>query len=145
MNPFVVLSWMIGGQLDKWIRPVGVALSIFISYAAFHLSTWYLGSPALLYGAELTLGYGENSVFHKLAGGVDWLIRLYYALFCCIPLIFLGVINHHLIELPWCFLVLIAFQMHAGQWVNLGKYQFLWEDFWRSFSIALAVHKVIYG
>ena len=133
-----MLFYMWGGQTEKWVRPVGVSLSIFSLYLAFHLSTWYVGLPALLYGFELTFGYGINSPFHIWLKDDEW-VRDVYAVWCCIPVIIAMFITWNLLAIVGCLLIMASFQVRAGSLFSIGKYQFLIEDAYRSFAIGLAM------
>jgi hypothetical protein len=137
--PFVILAWMWGGQTEKWVRPVGVALSIYLIYLAFNLHTWYLGLPALMYGGELTFGYGEKSLFHKLAKGNDELIRIYYSIWCCIPVLVSCAIQGHWLRMLSCALIIGAFQIRAGSLGKIGKYDILIEDIARSLAVGTSM------
>lgn len=137
--PLVMFFYMLGGQTLKWIRPVGVALSLFGVYGLLHHSTWYLGFPALFYGFELAFGYGTNSIFSKIDNHNDEETRILYGIWCCIPIVIACIFFHHWLRLLGMLLIVGAFQDRAGTWFKIGKYDFLEEDFWRSLAIATAM------
>lgn len=141
--PLCILFYMWGGQTMKWIRPTGVALSLYIVSILYGYSL-VLSLPCLLYGLELTMGYGEKSLFYKIAHKIEWLDRLLYSLFCCIPVLILAFLFKHYFQLIGCILIIGSFQVHLGGF-KIGKYDFLWEDFFRSLAISLTVTSTIYG
>lgn len=140
--PLVMLFYMWGGQTMKWIRPVGVALSISGVYFLTHGShPWWWGFLAWIYGFELAFGYGDKSWIHKIAGGDDTKIRLFYGLWCSLAIIATSIVTAHYLSMISVALIFGAFQIHAGaaKFKIFGKYDFLWEDFWRSLAIGIAM------
>lgn len=145
--PLVMLFYMWGGQTEKWIRPVGTAFSLFLGYLLVNHIPWtacLVGLTGLSYGLELSFGYGTNSIFNKMSGGIDWLDRLLYSIWCCIPVIVACILLHHIGRMFISIALLIcSFQVHAGTlnngWKLFGKYDILIEDIYRSLAIGLSM------
>lgn len=139
--PLVVLFYMWGGQAMKWIRPVGVALSLSGIYLLHHGKDpiWW-GFLAWMYGFELAFGYGEKSFIHKLAGGDDEKIRFFYGIWCSIPVLITALITGHWWAILCICLIIYDFQIHAGaaKFKVFGK-DFLLEDLARSLAIGVAM------
>lgn len=138
--PLVILFYMIGGQTMKWIRPVGVALSLYGAYLASHLTHPLVGLPALLFGLELAFGYGENSFFSKIDNHNDEETRILYSIWCCLALVGTCIALGRWVELSGCLLIVGGFQVRAGAapFKVFGK-DFLYEDLARSLAIGVAM------
>ncbi len=122
--PLTILFFMLGGQINKLFRPIGVPLSIILCSWS-----WYALS-ALPYGITLTLGYGENSKLMK------WLkseqkVRIVCGLLDGIPVLIAVLLKHHwwaLVGIP----AIVAVEcVRMGSWGKVGKYDILPVDIFR--------------
>lgn len=134
----VVIFWMLGGQLNKLFRPIGVPLSIIGIYLLWHNHSIWCILPTLLYGFELTLGYGENSKLMK------WLhkeetIRTVYSFMCSLPVVIICALTHNWFSVISIIGIIIAFHLDLGSWGKIGKYDILPDDLFRGLSIGLAI------
>lgn len=136
--PLCILFGMLGGQINKLFRPIGISLSIFLIYLIWHNHSWLYGLPSLLYGLELTLGYGENSLFMKWFKN-DENIRDFYSFICCIPVIISMVLTKNIFSVFGILLIIISFQLRLGSFGKIGKYDILPEDIFRWGSVGLAM------
>lgn len=125
--PLVIFFGCLGGQLNKLFRPIGIPLSIMGVYLIKYNHPWFCVLPVLLYGFELTLGYGENSKLMKWFKD-DRLVRLIYSSLCCIPLTLCVFLTGNYMALLGTFFILLAFQLEFGSWGKIGKYDVLGDD-----------------
>jgi len=143
--PLAVLFYMWGGQTMKWIRPVGVALSISGIYFVHHFidkspDPWWWGFLAWSLGFELAFGYGEKSWIAKFDKQNDTETRIIYALWVSLGISIACLVCNN----PWALfgmpLVIGAFQIRAGSAFKIGNFDFLWEDLARSLAIAISMN-----
>ncbi len=135
--PCIIFS-MLGGQLNKLFRPIGIPISIILIYLLSHNHPWWCCLPALIYAFELTLGYGENSKLAKWLKD-DRLVRYFYGMICAIPIVISCILTWNLYFLPSSILPVIAYQLKLGSWGKIGKYDILPDDLFRGLSIGLAM------
>lgn len=140
--PLVILFWLLGGQINKLIRPIGVPLSIIGIYLISHSYPWWYILPTLLYGFELTLGYGPNSKLEKWLGS-DELVRIFYSFMCSLPVIFICALTNKWFNTIGIIGIILAFQIRAGSLGKIGKYDILLEDILRGSSVGLAMSLVL--
>jgi len=122
---------MFGGQMFKTSRRYFLP-SLATLYAATKKKEKWKSSYYLLLMGVLSMGYGENSKLRKLLGGSDFWTRIVYGLLVSIPFLALG---------KWlaCIILPIAWSIRAGGFQITATKDFLWEDFWRYFSISILV------
>lgn len=135
--PFITLFWCLGGQINKLFKPIGVTLSLIVFFFIAHHHPWYCILPSLLYGFELSLGYGENSLLMKWLKD-DELVRDVYSLLCCIPPIFTIALTQNWNAYFGLLFILVAFQFKLPSLGKIGKYDIITDDILRGLSIAVA-------
>lgn len=137
--PLVVLFGMLGGQVNKLFRPIGITLTLIATYLLTgHLSTWWICLPTLTYGLVLSFGYGENSKLMKWLKS-DEVVRIVFSFMCCVPVwIVIALTNNYLSALG-AFAIVGAFQIRMGSWGKIGKYDILPEDLFRYLAIGGAM------
>lgn len=136
--PLVILLWCLAGQINKLFRPIGVPLSIIAIYLLWHNhSIWYF-IPTLLYGFELTLGYGDDSRLMKWLRN-DESVRVVYSIMCCIPVIITCALTENWLSSISILGIIGAFQLRLGSLGKIGKYDFLSDDIFRGLSIGFGM------
>lgn len=136
--PLVILFWILGGQINKLFKPIGVTLSIIGIYLLWHnYSVWYF-IPTLFYAFWLTFGYGDDSKLMKWLRN-DESVRIIYSIMCCLPVIITCALTKQWLDSIGIIGILIAFQLKLWSWGKIGKYDLLPEDIFRGLSIGLAM------
>jgi len=133
--PLVILAWVLGGQINKLIRPIAVPLSLGLGCLLGHVH-WYLILPVLLYGFTLTLGHGQDSKLMK------WLkseqeLRIVVGLINALPIFIVALLNHP-INVLWVLIIVAVFCIRLGSWGKIGKYDILPVDIFRGLIVGLA-------
>lgn len=136
--PLVVIFYMLGGQINKLFRPIGVPLSIFGIYLLAHNHPVWMGLPALLYGVILTLGYGVNSKLMK------WLkseqkVRIVLGLLVSIPVALCVLLTHNWYGMVGVVAIVACSCIRLGRWGTIGKYDILPVDIFRGLAVSLAM------
>lgn len=140
--PLVVLFYMLGGQLNKLFRPIGVPLSIFGVYFLAHNHPVWMGLPVLLYGGLLTLGYGVNSKLMK------WLkseqkVRIALGLAVSVPVPLIVLFTHNWWALVGVPVIVGCSCIRLGAWGSFNlfgrKFDILPVDIIRGLAVSLAV------
>lgn len=135
--PLVVIFYMLGGQINKLFRPIGVPLSIIGIYLLTENHVLINCLPILWYAFTLTLGYGENSKLGK------WLkseqkVRIVLGLSSSIPIIILAIMNSNYITLL-CVPAIVAVEcIRMGRWGHIGNFDILPVDIFRGLIVGLA-------
>lgn len=136
--PYVTIMWLLGGQLAKIIRPTAIPLGIVAIGALWGIYGLVAPLPALLYGGILTIGYGEDSKLMKWLHN-ETMVRLVYALLCCIPVALMCWLTWQPWKLWGCLLIITAFQIRAGRLGKIGKYDILIPDIARGGAVGWSV------
>ncbi len=141
--PLVILFYMLGGQINKLFRPIGVPLSIFGMYWAFYPSTVLVALPSLLYGFFLTQGYGVNSRLMK------WLkseqkVRIVLGLMVSIPVVLTVLLTHNWLALLGVPAIVGCSCIRMGSWGKIGKYDILPVDIIRGLVVGLFMSWALY-
>ncbi len=136
--PLVIIFFMLGGQINKLFRPIGVSLGIFGIYLSFYPETFLLALPAFLYGAILTIGYGVDSKLMKWFKKEQY-VRIAYGVFLTIPVIITSLLTSNIYAILACPLVVATSCLRLGSWGKIGKYDILPVDIFRGFSVGLAM------
>lgn len=141
--PIVMVAWLVGGQINKGVRRFGMPLTTTalgaISLLKRKDKQWWVALFILLYIPILSIGYGVDSVLGKWLGGREWLIRLLYALVCCVPLLMIQIFVQDWWKLAIMLPMIVgSFQVRAGG-VKVGNYDLLWEDVIRSLVLGSCV------
>lgn len=129
---------MLGGQINKLFRPIGVSLSIFGIYLLFHNHPIWMGTPALLYGGILTIGYGRVSKL-MLWLKSEQLVRIIYGLIVSIPVALVSLLNLKWSGLFGVPLIVACSCIRMGSWGKIGKYDILPVDILRGLAVGLAM------
>lgn len=136
--PISILAWMLGGQVNKIIRPIIIPLVIFSMNYMYNPSNWYVALPVLLYGFILTLGYGEHSLLMRLLKN-DRVVRIAYSLLCCIPLIIICFITNRFTDMCGCIAIISSFLLNGINLYKIYKYDVLFDDMMRGLSVGAAI------
>lgn len=126
--PLVILFFMLGGQINKLFRPIGVPLSIFCFYLLSHKHPIWMGLPSLLYGFFLTQGYGENSLLMKWLKSEQW-VRIVIGLYNTIPVIFTVLFTHNWWALLGVPVIVACSCIRMGKWGTIKLFKVLGKDF----------------
>lgn len=135
--PLVILFFMLGGQINKLFRPIGVPLSFILTYAIWHNYSVWLVAPVLFYGFTLSLGYGENSKLMKWLKS-EQLVRIVLGLLNTIPVIILTTLTMHYWNYLFVPIIVAVECIRMGSWGKIGKYDILPVDIFRGLAIGLA-------
>lgn len=136
--PLCMVLFILGGQVNKLFRPIGVPL-VFVGLAFLTKETpWWGILPSLLYGFTLTIGYGENSKLMKWLKDEE-LVRSAEGLLQAIPILLTCLILQHWFMIFYSLLPMIAYQIREGSFGKIGKYDILPDDMIRGWSIALGI------
>lgn len=133
---------MLGGQINKLFRPIGVTLSIILIYLLKDNGSFYYCLPALLYAVILSLGYGENSKLMK------WLkseqkVRIVLGLLSSLPIMIMVVLTHNWTSLLWVPVIVAVECIRLGKFGNIGKFDILPVDIFRGLVLSLAVSSAL--
>lgn len=126
----ITLFGMWGGQTMKWTRRylIPIIATLYTKLKKEHKNKAFI---LLALIGILSMGYGVNSFLRtKICFNNDALTRIVYGVLLSIPFLILG--NWYALILP------IVFSIRAGGF-KIGKYDFLWEDFWRYSTIGMLV------
>lgn len=142
--PAVVLFFMLGGQIQKLFRPIGITLSIATMYLICTKDAPLFVIPTLLYGGILTIGYGENSKLMK------WLkteqkVRIIYGILLALPVILSISLTQRweaLLSIPF---VVASNMLRIGSIGKIGKYDILPTDIVRGLAVGLAMSWALLG
>ncbi len=134
----VILAFMLGGQINKIIRPIAVPLIFMSLYLLNPTHQWWLVLPVLIYGGTLTIGYGDKSKLMK------WLkseqkVRIVSGLLETIPVILITLLTHKWSSLLGVPLIVGTYCLRLGSWGKIGKYNILPVDIFRGLAISLAI------
>jgi len=129
---------MLGGQINKLFRPIGMTISIALAYLIWHNHPWWCVLPVLLYAIDLDLGYGPNSKLFKWLKD-DELVRDVYGVLCAIPVFLTCALTQKWFSMFGCLGVIVAYQLREGSWGRIGKYDILPDDLFRGLAIGLAM------
>lgn len=135
--PLCIVFGMLGGQINKLFRPIGITLSIIGIYLVFHNHPWWVCLPTLIYGGWLSMGYGENSKLMKWFKS-DEIVRIVFSLICCVPPVLCSVFTH-LWSMWSIVLILVAFQVRMGSWGKVFGKDILPEDIFRWGAVGLSM------
>ena len=131
--PVVTVMGMIGGQALKWTRRFVLPVSsVLIGLRKKNKRTYWLALLAIV----LSMGYGENSKLYKLTGGRKWLIRLIYG----------GLVGGvvALAGFVWALIIMpLAFMIRFPYSFKIGKYDFLWQDFYTYSCLGCCIWRTI--
>lgn len=140
--PVTVILWLISGQMIKGLRryAIPVIASLYALFLKDRRKRW-LAPLLLILSAILSLGYGENSALRKLLGGSDFWTRIVMALLIASVPITYGILAHGVSTsiLTVTAVNLVAWQVHAGIWFKIGKYDILIEDICRSLALGVSI------
>jgi len=142
--PAVVLFFMLGGQVSKLFRPIGVTLSVSTMYLLTTNDHPLYVIPTLLYGGILLIGYGENSQLMK------WLktehkVRIIYGILLALPVLLSISLTQRwevLISVPF---VVASNMLRMGSIGKIGKYDILPTDIVRGLAVGLAMSWALLG
>lgn len=127
----IVVLWQIGGQVWKPARRYFIPIITSWYAKTKKEKKWRVGAFLGFLGLFLSMGYGENSKLMKLLKR-EWLVRLVYSLLiwgavCLVNFSYWGLLA-----------LVVAFQVRAGG-IKIGRYDFLFEDYFRASALALAL------
>lgn len=136
--PLVVIYFLLGGQINKLFRPIGVTLSILTVYGLFHNHPLWCAIPVFWYAFTLTLGYGENSLLMK------WLkseqkVRIVLGVSSALPILLCSILTGNwwaLIFIP----VIVAVEcIRMGKWFSIGEFDILPVDIFRGLALGIGI------
>lgn len=141
--PVFMVLWLVGGQINKAARRYAaplLATTLALGYRYLRRrDKWWVGALILLYIPILSLGYGTDSWLRKVVRA-EWVVRLVYALACCVPLGIIALCTGHYIRLVIAaFAVVSVFQIRAGRLFSLGNFEVLVEDLARSLVLGSSI------
>lgn len=133
---------MLGGQINKLFRPIGVPLSIAGLYLLHHNhSVWFI-TPTLLYGLILTIGYGVNSRLMKWLQD-EQLVRIVIGIYCGMPILLTSALTENWFALLGFPLVVGCSCIRLGKWGTVklfGKdFDILPVDIFRGLAVSISI------
>lgn len=138
--PLVVLFYMLGGQINKLFRPIGVSLSMYL----LSLHHPLIALPVLLYGGLLLIGYGENSKLMKWLKS-EQAVRIVIGLLVSIPVLIITFITRKWIIGGLGIVAIVACScIRLGAWGKIGKYDILPVDIIRGAVLSLVISLLIF-
>lgn len=136
--PLVVLFYMLGGQINKLFRPIGVPLTFVGLYWLFYRETWMISLPCLLYGVILTQGYGVNSKLMKWLKS-EQAVRIVLGIMVATPIPIVVALTHNWMAL-FGFPVIVACScIRLGSWGKIWNYDILPVDIIRGLVLGLSM------
>ena len=136
--PFFVIFYMLGGQINKYFRPVGIVLTTLILYWIGYRETFLLCLPATLYMAILLIGYGVNSKLMKWLKS-EQAVRIVLGLFVALPVVLITMLTHNWIALVGAVGIVAVSTIRLGQWGSIGGFEILPVDILRGTILGIAV------
>lgn len=136
--PLIIIYEILGGQINKLFRPIGVTLSILVIYGLFHNHPLWCAIPALWYGFTLTLGYGQDSKLGK------WLkseqkVRIVLGLSSALPVLLCSVLTMNWLALIFIPVIVGVECIRMGKWFSIGNFDVLPVDIFRALALSIAV------
>lgn len=136
--PLVVIYFLLGGQINKLFRPIGVTLSILTVYGLFHNHPLWCAIPVLWYAFTLTLGYGEDSFLMK------WLesekkVRIVLGVSSALPVLFCSVLTMNWLALIFIPVIVAVECIRMGKWFSIGSFDILPVDIFRGLALGTAI------
>lgn len=136
--PLCVLFYCLGGQINKLFRPIGVPLSIIVTYLLWHNhSVWYF-IPSLWYAFTLTLGYGENSKLMRYFKD-EQIVRIVLGISSALPVLITLVMTKNYFALIGFPIIVGVECLRLGSWGKIGKYDILPVDILRGLAVGLGI------
>lgn len=136
--PLVILFYMLGGQINKLFRPIGVPLSIIGIYYLSHNQPFWYCLPVLWYAFTLTLGYGVNSKLMKYFQS-EQTVRIVLGISSALPIIVIAAITMKWLLLIWVPIIVGVECIRLGKWFSIGKFDVLPVDILRALVVSVAV------
>lgn len=136
--PLIVLFEVLGGQISKLFRPIGIPLSLAIVYAIWHNHPFSYIWPSLIYAIVLNLGYGENSKLYKWLGS-EQMVRIVYGCLLGLPVVITSALTMNWLALLGFPLIVAACCIRLGSWGKIGRFDILPVDILRGLAIGLAM------
>lgn len=136
--PLIILFYMLGGQINKLFRPIGVTLSIIATYLLWHNhSVWYF-IPSLWYAFTLTLGYGEDSKLMKYFRD-EQTVRIFLGISSGLPVLVTLAMTKNYFALIGFTIIVGVECIRLGTWGKIGKYDILPVDIFRGLAVGLGI------
>lgn len=136
--PLVVLAYMLGGQLNKLWRPIGVPISIMAVYLIWHNHAIWTAMPALLYAFILTLGYGKNSKLMKWLKS-EQMVRIVLGCLVALPVLITVLLTGNWLALLGIPLIVGVSCIRMGDWGSIEHFDILPVDIFRGLAVGLAM------
>ncbi len=136
--PFIVLSFILGGQINKLFRPIGVTLSILIIYLFSTYHVEWAFAPSLWYAFTLTLGNGPTSKLMKWFKS-EQKVRIVLGLSSALPILLTVGLTHNLWALCMIPVVVAVECIRMGKWFSIGKFDILPVDIFRGLALGLGI------
>lgn len=136
--PLVILFYMLGGQINKLFRPIGVPLSIAALYLLHPTHPKWFVLPIMLYGVILTLGYGQDSKLMKWLKS-EQLVRIVLGILVSIPVALTILLTRQWLASIGIVAIVGCSCIRLGSWGKIGKYDILPVDIFRGLAVGLAM------
>ncbi len=136
--PFCILFSVLGGQINKLFRPIGITLTILFVYAIWHNHSLWCVFPVLLYGVIYTLGYGDNSKLMKWLKS-EQLVRIVLGLLISIPIVICSVLTTNWLVIFSVPFIVAVECIRMGSWGKIGKFDVLPVDILRGIALGLGI------
>lgn len=131
--PLVVVFFMLGGQLNKLFRPIGVPLSL-LGCSCCKLEAL----PVLWYAFSLTLGYGVDSKLMKVLKS-EQKVRIVSGLLNAVPVAVITSITHQWWDLIGIPLIVGVWCIRLGKWGSINSFDILPVDILRGAALSAAI------
>lgn len=139
--PLSVIFFVLGGQINKLFRPIGVTLSILGCYLLKPNHSPFLVLPVLWYAWVLTLGYGENSRLMKIFK-TEQKVRIVLGLLNSVPIMILTVLTFKWWLLFFVPAIVAVECIRLGSWGSFmlfgKKFDILPVDIFRGLILSIA-------
>ncbi len=136
---FVVILWLLGGQIHKGWRRYGVPL-VCAFYALFCANASLLNSAyLLLLVLPLSIGYGEHSWLFNWTKQGDGVVRAVCSVLMFTIILLFGSHISTGIALLVILMQIGTWQVRAGSLGKIGQYDILIEDICRAIALALSI------
>lgn len=134
----IIVFFMLGGQINKYYRPLGICLSLGLGWLIWHNHPWGCILPSVSYFGILLIGYGEHSLLMKIFKE-EQSVRICYGILLGMPVLVTSFLTGNLWAILGFPLVVTSCMVRLGSLGRIGKFDILPTDFLRGLALGCAM------